>query len=343
MEATVYIEKLTEITEVILEDEIDFLALKNALADYKSLLMELSELGNDPSNRDHIFLETGKAIGPEWAASCIDDILRTKRFICGVHKAVKDAMFRKEDKPINILYSGTGPFATLVLPLITLYTSSEIQFVFLEINPITIKGLNKTIEKFNMEAYIDSIHECDAATFKVESSDAIDVVIIECLQHALAREPQVAITYNLIEQLPKEVLLIPEEISLHIALLNIAKKNEQLEYKEGVEPYPFHKNSDPVFVLNKVEVQKRLEENQSNIFDFPEVKTLFSSLDFDDYDQIAISTEIKVYKDEILTFDNSGLTIPCILKVLQDKNKPSGVISKYVVSESPLLETTFIN
>ena len=48
---------------------------------------------------------------------CVDDIMRTRRFVRGVYHAMADMLNAREGK-INLLYAGTGPFAMLVLPSI---------------------------------------------------------------------------------------------------------------------------------------------------------------------------------------------------------------------------------
>ncbi len=172
-------------------------------------------------NSENIALSTGKAIGPKWAGMCLEDTTRTCKFITGIHKAIQEVLKKKPQSPVTILYAGTGPFATLILPFLSLYKPSELQLILLEVNAISIENLKKIINGFDAYEYIKAIYHCDASNFILPSEFDADILLVECMQHALLREPQVTITYNLLPQLNKEAILIPQEISLHLALITM--------------------------------------------------------------------------------------------------------------------------
>jgi len=328
--------KLSEITKTIIDKELDFLKLKTGIEDLKILFEAVSRIDSqDLSYDENIFLKSGKAIGPKWAGMCVDDFMRTKRFITGVYKAVKNVLAKKKNTPVCILYAGTGPFATLVMPLITLFKPSELQFILLEVNPNSIKSLKNTIDSFQANEYVKEIHQCDATTFQISNPKEVDIVLIECMQHALLREPQVEISYNLLHQLDENVILIPEEISLHIALINSKKRDKYLKELNNERLLDYYENSEAVFILNKEEILKNSPSN------FPKVKTLFSEEKIKQFDTLAITTEIKVFDEEKLTINDSGLTIPLILEVLSDL-KIKGIETQYLIGQQPGLETTII-
>ncbi|MEH6538407.1 MAG: hypothetical protein V7719_18575 [Psychroserpens sp.] len=335
--------QLASFTQIFIKEDIDFLELKNALKAYKSLLIKISKLDETTENREHLSLDSGKAIGPEWAARCIDDILRTKRFISGVYKAVLQIRKQKKNEPVILLYAGTGPFATLVLPLITLFRPSELQFVFLEINPISLKSLKKTIAGFNAQAYIQHMYQCDASKFKLPSSNTIDILLTECLQHALAREPQVSITYNLIPQLKEDIILIPEQINLHIGLINSKLRQENALRPADIEPVTFYKNYPSVFNLSKASILNGVPKFLENNIQFPETETIFNPEDIQLYDEIAITTEITIFENETLSMNDSGLSIPKLLGYFNQDQIIKGVVSKYIINNEPELTTKFIN
>ena len=85
-----------------------------------NLMLNLKAMRND------VYGETGMALGTLWAALCVDDMIRTKMFVKGLIEAVEDIMKKKEG-PVHILYAGTGPFATLILPTLASYTSDQVQ------------------------------------------------------------------------------------------------------------------------------------------------------------------------------------------------------------------------
>lgn len=333
--------ELCNITDVILKKEIDYIALKNALDALKALFLEASNLNMEADvNSEHIYTSSGKAIGLKWAAMCIEDLIRTKQFISGIHKAILDKQLLKKSEPIQILYTGTGPFATLVMPFITKFTSEEIQFTCLEINPNSIQSLKNVIEAFGAGAYFKEIHQCDASQFKITEGDSIDIVIIEVLQLALTREPQVAITFNLLPQLSKEVTLIPEEISLQVALLNSTKQQEHLFSGDPHRKIDFLKIVEHAFTLNKAEINSKKTDIDPLVFSEKEI--LFSKEELEAHTSAVILTEITVYDTFKLGFRDSGLTIPSIFADLSHEKNLKGVKTEYLATNDPYLHTSLI-
>ena len=332
-----YLQKLKEAANFLIKEEVDYIEIKRATDSLKLIFEEVSEINfEDPSIDKDLFLKTGKAIAPKWAGMCIQDMMRTKMFIKGVFKAIKIIQNNKKDKPVTLLYAGTGPYATLIIPLTTLFKPSELQLVLLEVNPISLQSLKKTIKNLNTTDYIKGIYECDATSFSITEPEEIDILLIECLQHALVREPQVAITHNLLTQLNENVILIPEEISLHLSLLNLGKKSNSVTEISEIEKLDYHKKIDTVFVLNKKEVLK----NSSLLFQ--KIETQIKEEMLVGYNQLAITTEITTFKNEKLTINDSGLTIPFTITYLDDK-KIKSVNTQYKVNEQPGLDISIIN
>lgn len=335
--------KLSRITRVLLNEEVDFLALKNALEDYKELLLTLSELDyNDRPTQENIVTQGGEAIGPKWAGMCLEDLARTKAFVRGICQAVEERKEEKKDKPIVVLYTGTGPFATLILPLLTRYSPDELKFLLLEINPISVASLKKVVSGLKASEYVVGIYQEDALSFEIPNPYLVDIVIIECLQRALAKEPQVAIAHHLVPQLKENVILIPEQIRLHLALFNHSKMVQDMEAPADVSGKGYYENLDTVFVLNKEMVGGKIPENKKGSLEFDEKLTLFTQGQLNENSSIAVTTEITVYDQQKLAINDSALTLPKLLVDLQSESDLKGVKTKYVVSESPGLQTTII-
>ncbi len=331
-----YHQKLREAANYLIKEEVDHIEIKKAVDILKNLFEEVSEINfNDPSIDENLFLETGKAIAPKWAGMCVEDMMRTKMFIKGVYNAINKIRTNRDGKPVTILYAGTGPYATLVMPLITLFKPSELQLVLLEVNPLSLQSLKKIIQNLNVSEYVKGIHKCDAATFSIPKPKQVDIVLIECLQHALVKEPQVAITYNLLTQLNENVILIPEEISLFVSLLNLAKKSNSITEITEIEKSKYYKKIEPVFILNKGEILKK-----SSLL-FNEKETEFNDKMLEDHNQLAITTEIKVYNNEKLNIDESGLTIPLLITYLDNKDI-KGITTQYFVNDKPGLDISII-
>lgn len=333
-----YLERLNEIAPVILNEEIDYLELSNAIKSYRELLLEISNLEFETEeNRDNIALTHGLAIGPAWAARCLDDMIRTKKFVRGIHLAVSKIKTENK-KPIQIVYCGTGPFATLILPLLSLYTSEEIQFTLVEVNPISFTHVKNIFKSLGAEAYIRNIILEDATKLKLAYSQEIDLVIIECLQHALAREPQVAITANLIKQCRKDILLIPEEISLHVSLLNHREEfNANTNTNKSVS-----RVDKKAFTLNKHEILHYDFDGSESYF-FPKKEICYTNAELKNNTALAVTTTIQIFENEVLSNKESGLTIPYIFCEIDDSIASLAVTTQYEVGENPKLNVSIIN
>jgi len=97
-----YLERLQDIAPAILSEDIDYFELSNALKSYKELLLEISNLEYETEeNRDNIALPHGLAIGPTWAARCLDDMMRTKKFVRGIYLAI--SKIKSKNKVLNII------------------------------------------------------------------------------------------------------------------------------------------------------------------------------------------------------------------------------------------------
>jgi hypothetical protein len=334
--------KLAEITQNLISEKGDANLLKSSIEELKLLLEKVSGLNQEaPINSENILLPTGKAIGPKWAGMCIEDVPRTHKFIKGILSAVQEVLEKNPKKPVTILYAGTGPFATLVLPLLPLFEPSQLQLILLEVNKVSIESLKRIIKGFDAYEYIKAIYHCDAANFIVPSEFEADILLIECMQHALLREPQVGITYNLLPQMKKDIVLIPEEISLHVALVDMEKKAEYLSIDNNAEK-DYYENSEAVFTLNKMEVLQNNSEFKKEGFQFPEKEVSFSEEQLSNHDFITVSTEITIFKDISLNIDESGLTVPMLLADLNHDQKVIGAKTQYIVGTEPGLTSQLL-
>ncbi len=341
MSTSIHLEKLSAISDVILAEEIHFIQLRDSLHEMKSIFNIISEIDTEnPAFDKDIYHETGKAIGPKWAELCIDDIMRTKRFSKGTFHAITDLLkTKKANEPVTLLYVGTGPYATLVMHLVTKFKPEELQFIFVEVNPTSVDSLKNCIKNLGVEAYVKSIISTDAVRLQLENAHEIDILLLECLQFALVKEQQVALTYNLISQLKKEVILLPEEIKLSICLIDSNAKMRN-SISDGNEP--FYKNINTIFVLNKEEVHKRSATLvRDELLTFEPVTTSIPS-DRENYNRISINTEIVVYGDEKLEIDECSLTMNYKLNDLENIKSCQAVATQYIVSEVPSFKVDWI-
>lgn len=336
-----YQNELKQITAVLLRPEDQYDELTKAVHDLSRLFLAVSGLEiDDEHHREHLYLSQGKAIGPVWAAMCVREILRTKRFLRGFYLGIKAALARFSNRPLHILYAGTGPFATLAIPLTTVFTSEEVHFTFLEINPLSIQSLEKVITAFQVERYLYEVVKCDATKYQADPSNPIQMIVTETMQNALQKEPQVAITMNLAPQMQSGGILIPQNITIDAVLLSPRKNLERMTDLNGFEQDYFHKIGK-VFELNKdtPRLSSKASLFPSGTFSFPKVELEIPRGLAPDYKQLCLFTTIRVFEEERLTNGQCSLTLPKQVMILEQEKRPVERVSfQYIPNENPGFE-----
>lgn len=333
-------DQLSQIAHQLYKPELEPHELYNTCKRYTELLTEVSQFVFESGLEDeNIYTDHGKAIGTEWAVRCIQDMQRTKKFCYGIFKAVNHKLALNPGKPVQILYAGTGPFATLVLPLITQFTAEQIQFTLLEINPESKACLETVIKAFEIEAYIKDFELCDALDYTVKDPEMVSIFITETMQSALRHEPQVAITFHLLPQLSEDTILIPEAINLNMLAVNSIKR---MEYKTNLDAgdTEYYKDLGLIYSLNRAHVFENSElfkQTQptavlpANTIHLPEHVN-------HNFDKLYITTTIHVYEDQFLNMDESGLTSLIILEPLNQMMQSYSVLkASYVCGDFPAL------
>ena len=189
----------------------------SGLADHLGLELQPSIYVNDA----YTSTSKGKAISLFSAAKCAEEHLRTARFLQGIHLAISEKF--KKRKTVSILYAGTGPFATLLLPLLPLLDQERVNITFLDIHQESLDSLQSLLELFGLNSNSHRFVCADACEW--QSSDTFDVIISETMKAALAEECQVSVFQNLVHALREDGVLIPERVSMEAFSIN---KNHQL-------------------------------------------------------------------------------------------------------------------
>lgn len=319
--------QLHSITNEFLQlGEYDYSPLRRVANELFRFLATISEINPDESGYNpHTILPTGKALNTEEAAFCIRDIQRTKRFIDGIAAAVKDQRQKFPDRPIHILYAGTGPFATLLLPLTGLYSSHEMKWTLLEAHTPTFDHLQRNIEILELEDYIDSIHHVDASTWQIPTGSSFDILISETMQKALIREPQVAIWKNLLPQVNDQCIIIPQQVVLELAWVDFKKRMQQKTGNAADLSSPIYPIAT-IFDLNREMILSSKDEFTPvhiQVTPSPTEASLF------------ITTRITVYNQFILKMDECGLTLPLEVRDLPAITAPVEVECFYEVGTEP--------
>lgn len=329
-----YKEELLKIGAVFQKEKIDFLELSSAINNYKQIIYVLTNIDvHSDVNRHDIHSFNGKAIGTTWAAMCLEDILRTKKFINGIFKAIRK--LKQEGKQtIHILYAGTGPFATLLLPVLAYYSPKELKVTLIEINTESFTFMKGLIAQLGFDGHVIAYKNEDATKYKIENPEAIDIVLSETLQRGLVAEQQVPITINLLKQIPQPVILIPELLALDVCWMNYdGFMNRNLETDE---------ESYCILIKRLIEINKKSHidlffdsDNTGTQILAQEKIVIEPNQQYPKFNALALITRIKVFEEEEILMNESGLTLPIYLKRPEDTNEPQILTISYKVDEKP--------
>lgn len=320
---------LAHILNVLLDNGTGGDLLSETLDLYRDILLTASgiDLGGE-TEMGCIHTGAGVAIGTTWAALCIDDVLRTKRFVSGLHEAVKTVAARRPG-PVHILYAGTGPWATLALPLTSCFSPAELRITCIEINDVSYASVKRTIISLGLEDYIEEFIQTDAATHVISGKTPVDVMLSETMQYCLIDEMQVPIVLNLMAQLPEDAIMVPERITLDLGVLN-DDKNQFVNRSLGT-----------VFTLDRDSLKAYIPKG--NTLDFPTFRLEVPPLGEAARGPLAILTTIDVFGGHRLTHYESGLTYPQIIGDYPSTDNPLDAIDfTYHLEPSPLLGMRFL-
>lgn len=168
--------------------------------------------------REHITTREGQAVDTRTASLCINDFLRTQRFIAALNEAIADCRRKNPGSPVTVLYAGTGPFATLATPLVTRWRPEELQLIGVEVNPVSLALLEKTIKALDMQPYMAALLPADASQLVLPGTMRPDILLSETMKPALEKEPQAALVRHLLPQCKPSAILIPQAITISVAL-----------------------------------------------------------------------------------------------------------------------------
>lgn len=326
-------QEIIRITSEYLEDDLDYYKLSQATKEYKALLNNLCGLNLDVEvGRSDLMFDNGKALGTFWASLCIDEMIRTRQFVRGIDKAIQEHV--KVKTPLHILYAGTGPYAALILPIIFRYSKHDIAYTFMEINPFSFQILQDMIPKLGLEDYKIKLIKDDATTHKIDPENKPHIIISETMQNLLAKEQQVPIFLNLMNQVKYDSIFIPEKIELFIGVKEegIPAEHTQNHHYQKIEK-----------ILNiSREIMNTENCNGNSIFDgssFKKKKTVIEEHALRGFSEIVLMTEIQVYKDSRITVNECGLTTPLRIKDIPNKQThPIVINTQYIISSKPELK-----
>lgn len=312
-------ETILKATQTLLSSE-KYNEITGAIRQLHDIFSNMTGIEASDITDDDIYLSTGKAVSPIKAAHCLLEIVRTRKFLRGINKAILQLTARNPTKKINILYAGCGPYATLLTPFTSLFTSDQLSFTLMDINRLSLEAAEELYKKLGLLPFVKSFILADATTFKFNSEE-VDLIISETMLNALRKEPQLSIMANLMPQLRTEAIFIPEEISVDAALLKWTEEVESFS-TAGLIPIRIHLGT----------VYKAARQ-----FELPKPLTI-PLPDFTGHRTLSLLTDIKLFNDERLTTYNCSLTCPFQLVQLEPEQWPQPISFTYRLTDNPGFE-----
>ena len=228
---------IASISTIILDETSSPEALRSALSAFVQLCSDVTGIVPDPSFdawAEDSLLNDGVAINPNAAAHCAMDYKRSTVFIRGVYAAIETLKSRLPDTPLEILYAGCGPFATLLLPILGKFSAGELKLNLLDVHQRSIDSVERLLTHFGLGAHTVRTIKGDACHYKHDQE--IHLVIAETMQKALEQEPQFAVTVNLAPQLCQGGIFIPQQIEVTLCLADLEYETEVLAQSLQIGP-----------------------------------------------------------------------------------------------------------
>jgi hypothetical protein len=167
-------------------------------------------------------LESGLAISPTAAALCVRELFRTTAFVRGLGNAINDLL--RPDRPVRVLYAGCGPYASLAVPLMAVFSREQASFTLLDIHQNCLDDASKLIDSLGFSDRVDGSFCADATRFRIPPALMPDIIVSETMSVTLHNEPQVAIERNLLAQAP-DAVMVPERVSVELCTLRPGKEH----------------------------------------------------------------------------------------------------------------------
>ena len=275
----------------------------------------------------------GVALSPTMAAMCADDFVRTIRFIRGTHAAIVDIRKQYPHRPARVLEIGCGPKATLVGPLMTIFSPTEAVFTRLDIHPESIESAKAIVDTLGLASSVAGWETMDADSYRIDPDAPPDVILMEIMRACLESEPQVAITRHLLVQAPNATL-VPDEVRVDLVLVNPSREfSLDGPERNGGDLQRDRIPVGSVFVLNRETVQswKSIRGNR-----LPGSAVRLPDSIPHRY-QPMLFTNIRVYQDHLLMDYESGLTSPRTFSSEGDSRTGDTIQFHYELGQRPRL------
>ena len=284
------LEKLRKITLTLLEDARPAYTLRSEVLELRPIFEEAGGLTANAAvdiATGETKTDRGVAISPTMAAMCLDDFARTVQFIRGIHAAINE---RSTGSPVRVLYAGCGPWATLAVPLMSVFDRGQVRFTLIDLHEESIRSAERIIRALGLDDHVDEFVVADASEYRI-ADNSPDVIVVEMLRAALASEPQVAVVRHLSAQTP-DALMIPQQVRIDLTLVNASR-----ELAVG----------DSAVERDRIAVGTVFDLDRST--DAKPIVVTVPEFDERRYQPMLLTT-VRIYADYSLTDYDSGITLP---------------------------------
>lgn len=333
-----YLFQLKEVSDELLFSE-NPEKLREAAIRLNSLFSSITGINDDsesPADSQETLLAQGEAVSPKDAARCVLDFARTAKFLRGIYAALLEAQKRFPKTPIEILYAGCGPFATLAVPLVTRFSAEQIQFTLLDIHRRSLESARQIFQTLGLENYVSNYIQGDGASYV--HPGPLHMVITEAMQRALTREPQVAITLNLAPQLSPRGIFIPEQIIVEACFCDVRKEfflvadvlDESTSSTTVTSEFQrVRVNLGRIFELTAEKSYDLLSESSLPTVDLAVPKAVDENL------TLMLLTTVRVFESVVLGEYESGLTHPMLLHDFSGASSGTRIEFTYCLGSKP--------
>ena len=283
--------------------------------------MALAQLSQEQLTRQYVST-SGLIMSPHNCKHTIKDVYRIQGYARGIDKAIQSKL--KYSPSITILYPACGPFAPLLLPLLSYYkdskifTSQQINVILVDVHPGAILSLQQLVKDLQLDDYVLRIEEADATQY--HPTESIDILVLEAMQHGFTKEGQLSIAKHLVQFLTLDGWMIPQNVSVKgMMVIGETEFNQQWKDVDYSHSTTINKSAQK----NRVELGEILSINKSTLLKMQELElqdgvkvipanqiTLPSDIQDMNKRIFAIYTHINTFADESVGQYDSGITHP---------------------------------
>lgn len=226
------------VTECLTQEDLDRESLHDKLSRLfyqQKAIFDQADI--DPNLRARQYItHCGLIMSPNHCVTTVLDDLRVRSFIRGIDKAIKQKTEGRREA-LHIVYPACGPFAPLLLPLVCYYQDqkhydpSQLQVTLIDVQPGAVLSLEALVTQMGVKQYIRQICCMDALQYE-PGEYAVDMVVLEAMQHGFSREGQLLLARHFAQMLGPDGVFIPQKIVLS-AVLNRAQREYVEQWQDA--------------------------------------------------------------------------------------------------------------